>query len=485
LRIREHLPVLSAGGPAPALPTESFGGPAQEEEQSGLSITQIIAMVWAHKKVSLIIALSMLAVGVTAIKFLPKTYTAVASLMVNNDIKDPLAGKDLTMGLQGGWMSTEIQLMQSPEVLLEVVDQLNLVALPEYRAGYRGDGSNWRQWVRDQLYRDLMITQGPQGSLLINIQASARDPFRAAAIANAIADTYIAKQKQRLEGPAIERAQRYAVQLTELKEKVSIAQDQVAAFRQRTGVVDTSQQRSVEADVLSVMQHRLDDAQAVRRAAEVRAMTDTSDTNGAMNSAGVQALKSQLTTQQTQLATLTSTLGIRHPRVQELQTQIEATQRALAAEVKSYSSVASAEVTSARQLERKFQNAIDDQNAKVLALRKLQDEGNKLMLELESAQSVYKRALDGYDQIMFASSGNYNYVNIVSRAEAPQRSSKPNKAKLAFLVLVMSAFFGVAGPLAYELFINRRIRCTDDLERSFGVPVLVQLDAIAPSASPA
>jgi polysaccharide biosynthesis transport protein len=485
LRIREHLPVLSTGGPAPALPTEALGAAAQEEEQSGISVAQIIAMIWAHKKASIIIALSIFVLGITAIKFMPKTYTAVASLMVNSDIKDPLAGKDLTTGIQGGWIPTEIQLMQSPEVLMQVVDQLNLTALPEYRAGYRGDGSNWRQWVRDQLYRDLMITQGPQGSLLINIQASARDPFRAAAIANAIADTYIAKQKQRLEGPAIERAQRYSMQLAELKEKVGLAQDQVAAFRQRTGVVDLSAQRSVESEVLNVMQHRLDDAQANRRTAEVRAMSDSNDTNSAMNSAGVQALKGQLTAQRTQLATLTATFGARHPRVQELQTQINATERALAAEVKAYSSVASAEVTAARQLEQKLQKAIEEQNAKVLALRKQQDEGNKLMLELESAQSVYKRALDGYDQIMFASAGNYNYVNIVNRAEPPQRSSKPNKPKLAFLVLVMSGFFGVVGPLAYELFINRRIRCTDDLERSFGVPVLVQLDAITPSASPA
>jgi len=64
-----------------------------------------------------------------------------------------------------------------------------------------------------------------------------------------------------------------------------------------------------------------------------------------------------------------------------------------------------------------------------LRLREVQGEGGKLALELESAEAVYKRALDGYDQIMFASVGDYTNVSIVNRADPPV-GSKPNKPKL-------------------------------------------------------
>jgi polysaccharide biosynthesis transport protein len=491
LRRQVSLPVLSAGSTAIDVAHEVV---QDDETRSFVSPQQIIAVLWAYRKQSIIIILSLLALSVVAIKLLPKSYQATATLMVNTDIHDPLAGKDAT-GLAGGYIPTEIQLMQSPEVLLPVIDQLNLTSIKEYTAGYRGlsktngnsdsNDASLRDWVRQKLQKDLQIDQGSQGSLLINISASAREPFRAAQIANTIADVYMGQQKQRLEDPAVQRAKRYAEQLSELKQKVNTAQDQVAAFRQRTGVVDLSAQRSVESEVLGNMEHRLDDAQNLRRNAEVKSGGHQSVSSGVMQSPMINGLKAQLAAQEVRLAQLTSTLGGQHPKVLELQANIDANKRAIANELNTYSSSATEDVAAAREFERKLEAAIEVQRAKVLAIRARQDEGNKAMLELESAQAVYKRALDGYDEIMFASAGKYNYVNLVSRAAIPLQSNKPNKLKLLIMALMLSLAAGVAVPAAYELFLNRRIRCMEDLERSFGVPVLIEFDAIGLAASPA
>jgi succinoglycan biosynthesis transport protein ExoP len=491
LRRQVNLPVLSAGSTAIDVAHEVV---QDDETRAFVSPQQIIAVLWAYRKQSIIIILSLLALSVVAIKLLPKSYQATATLMVNTDIHDPLAGKDAT-GLAGAYIPTEIQLMQSPEVLLPVIDQLNLTSIKEYTAGYRGlsktngtgdsNDASLRDWVRQKLQKDLQIDQGSQGSLLINISASAREPFRAAQIANTIADVYMAQQKQRLEDPAVQRAKRYAEQLTELKQKVNAAQDQVAAFRQRTGVVDLSAQRSVESEVLGNMEHRLDDAQNLRRNAEVKRGGNQAVSSGVMQSPMINGLKAQLAAQEVRLAQLTSTLGGQHPKVLELQANIDANKRAITNELSTYSSSTSEDVAAAREFERKLEAAIEVQRTKVLAIRARQDEGNKAMLELESAQAVYKRALDGYDEIMFASAGKYNYVNLVSRAAIPLQSTKPNKIKLLILAMMFSLAAGVAVPAAYELFLNRRIRCMEDLERSFGVPVLIEFDAIGLAASPA
>jgi capsular polysaccharide biosynthesis protein len=121
----------------------------------------------------------------------------------------------------------------------------------------------------------------------------------------------------------------------------------------------------------------------------------------------------------------------------------------------------------------------------VLAVRKLQDEGTKYVLELESAQSVYKRALDGYDQIMFASGDHYTNVNFVSRAVPAMKATKPNKPKLVIMGALAGLFLGLAAPFGYELILARRVRCRDDFERDFGVPVLSEFDAIEPAPSSA
>ena len=484
MRRQVNLPVLSAGSSIEV--AHEFV--QDDETRSGLSPKQVIAVLWAYRKHTIIISLSLLALSVIVIKLLPKNYQATATLMVNTDIHDPLAGKD-PMGIAGAYIPTEMQLMQSPGVLLPVIDQLNLTTVKDYTAGYRGNSNgneaSMRDWVRQKLQKDLEIDQGNQGSLLINISASAREPFRAAQIANTIADVYMAQQKQRLEDPAVQRAKRYAEQLAELKQKVNAAQDQVAEYRQRTGVVDLSAQKSVESEVLGNMEHRLDDAQNLRRSAEVKGMGNQSVSSGVMSSPMISGLKAQLSAQEVKLAQLTSTLGAQHPKVLELQANIDANKRAIAAELRTYSISASEDAAAARELEQKLQAAIEVQRAKVLAIRARQDEGNKAVLELESAQAVYKRALDGYDEIMFASAGKYNYVNLVSRAVIPLQSTKPNKPKLLLMAIMLSLFAGVAAPAGYELFLNRRIRCDEDMERSFGVPVLIEFDAIRLYSGPA
>jgi capsular polysaccharide biosynthesis protein len=85
---------------------------------------------------------------------------------------------------------------------------------------------------------------------------------------------------------------------------------------------------------------------------------------------------------------------------------------------------------------------------------------------------------------MFASGEHYTNVDFVSRAVPAVKATKPNKIKLMLMGILAGLFLGLAGPTAYELVIDRRVRCRDDFERNFGVPVLSEFDAIG-TAGPA
>jgi capsular polysaccharide biosynthesis protein len=74
---------------------------------------------------------------------------------------------------------------------------------------------------------------------------------------------------------------------------------------------------------------------------------------------------------------------------------------------------------------------------------------------------------------MFASSGRYTNVDVVSRARAPVKSTGPRVLVDLLLGCIVAGLASVLGPLAYELF-HRRVRCRDDLERAFGLPVLAE-----------
>jgi uncharacterized protein involved in exopolysaccharide biosynthesis len=450
---------------------------AGDESPPGLSVAQVISILWAYRFVTAIIACVVLVLGVVITKFLPKTYEATATLMVNSNISDPLAGKAGERGgaleVAAGFIPTEMQLMGSPEVLSDVIDKLNLTQQKEFIGGCRVGGAALKDCVEGNLFRHLVIEQGAQGSMLIGVTAAAHEPWTAAAIANAVADTYLENQRRRLEAPEIERAGRYSQQLAELEAKVQSAQAQVADFRQRTGVVDLAAQTTVEEDILSGLKRKLDDAEGARRGAEVRAMVKRALSPDVLASDSVQKLKARLAEEKSKLAELTPTLGPNHPKIKELLEQIHNTEGQIAEEVSTLTSANSEAIAADTELERKLRSAIDQQSEKVLAMRKLRDEGLQYVLALESAQAVYKRALDGYDQIMFAKAGKYNYVNLVARAVAPGTSARPNKPKLALLAAVLGLGCGIVGPFVYELLVNRRIRCHNDLEVALGVRVLV------------
>jgi polysaccharide biosynthesis transport protein len=230
--------------------------------------------------------------------------------------------------------------------------------------------------------------------------------------------------------------------------------------------------------LLTSLEQRHQEAQNQRRNAEVKQSGNQAVSNEVIASNLVQGLKTQLALQQAQLAQARTTLGPNHPRVIELQSQINATQNSINAEIGTYTRGSASELTAAQQLEQKLAAAVAEQRSKVLAVRRFQDEGAKLLLELESAQTVYKRALEGYDQIMAAAGGKYSNVSVVSRAQVPLEAERPKKLKLMLAAALAALLCGLLGPMAYELVLNRRVRCRDDVERDLGVPVLAEFDAV-------
>jgi uncharacterized protein involved in exopolysaccharide biosynthesis len=439
----------------------------------GLSMAQIASIVWAHRKLTFLIVLAVLSCTVLVMALWPRTYTATASLMVNYEVSDPLNGKELPVGQLGSYISTQVELMQTPEVVLSVVDRLKLTENPDHARGYKGETGTLQEWVAAKVSKRLSIYQSQRGSQLIYVTYSANDPRAAAQVANAVVDVYKEQDNARSTGPLAERAKRYSQQLGDLKSKVDQAQAQVTAFHQRNGLIDEGNKSNVDVSLLAALDERLLVAQNARRIAELRAAEDPSVSDQVLASTQAISLKAQLATQEQRLAQLNRLYTPLYPDIAEAQQQVEATRRALASTVKSYSDNASAGLGTARQIETGLQRVAQDHRARVLAKGQLQDESAKISLELESAQAVYKRALDGYDQIMFAAGRHPTNVNVVSRATPPLSASNP-RVLAGYLLGIGAAFLlGLGIPLVMELF-NRRVRCRDDLERHLGIPVLVE-----------
>jgi succinoglycan biosynthesis transport protein ExoP len=468
LSTQRDLPVL-AGEPY-ASPTAPAPVPLQYT-QGGLSFGQVRAIIRAHRKASILIALVLIGATAVIVKLLPKSYAATATVLVNYEANDPT--RQVPAELFASYMLTQIELMQSRDVLQSVINKLNLTDDPEFAPkDTKSSLATPSDWAEKNLRTNVDVAQG-KGIELLYVTATSKDRNKAAVIANAVVDAYQSRERDRVRDPKSGRQFEYSEQLRELKAKVDVAQSNMADFRQRTGLADVSTANDVEMQTLNGLEQQLLVAQNQRREAESKTLGDQAVSNTVLTSALIQNLKNQLATLQSQLAQMSQTLGPQHPKVLELQSQIVATQRSLSQEVQTFKSGSNNDVASARQVEENMQRAIAAQRTKLVAVRKLQDEGQKLQLELESAQTVYKRALDGYDQIMFAS------ASVVTRAKAPIESTKPPKMALLAAGIVLALLLAVLVPLCRELFFNRRVRSRDDVEREFGIPVLAEFDRLA------
>jgi len=463
---------LPAAEPVYTLPSAPVD---EESSQAGMSLMQAVSILRSYRWYSLVSIGALIVLFGVGIKLLPKVFVATSTLIVNYENKDPLAGRDFPTGQVGTYVPTQIELIMSRVVLEPVVEQLHLTSDEQFTHGFVGTPAALKEVVTKNLHDSLQVQQGV-GSQLLYISASAKWPARSAEIANAIADEYLRQERQRTNEPAGERAERYSRQLAELRAKAISAQDRVTEFRQQHGMTDVeTDKRDLEGAALADLQTKLQDAQNQRRQIEAHQLDPHSSSDAVLDSPTVLALRSSLATQEAQMAQLRATLGPRHPKVVELDSQMAATRRSLAEEVQSISANNSVQLTRARELEAKYQSALDVERTRLIARRAIQDQGAKLVLELQSAQATYKKALDGYDQIVFASAGNYTDVSLVSRADPPAKPEKPNKLKYFLLSCMASLGIGLGWPFGYELLLNRRLRCRDDLERHFGIPVLAQL----------
>jgi len=459
--------------------------PPEHRLPSGLSLLQMYSIARHYWREIAIIAIGITLLMAVVIKLLPKSYTATATLIVNSQRENPLPNQQFLNDDLTSYVSTQIELMTTSVVLVPVVDRLNLTRDPEFNGGCFGPPASVRECVAHNLVSAVSVVPG-RGVQLLYVSASAQSPDKAARLANAVADVYLQLDRQRANDPVEEQALRSSQELTELKAKVTEAQDKVTQFRQANGLTDMSESANdTEMAALSSLEARLLDAQHSRRALEARREGSVDSGDEALASAQISSLRTSLAGMRAQLAQLTSTLGPRHPQVVALEAQIAASQKALNTAVGMLSTNVETQLDRERTLEAQLTQAVNAQRAKVLHLRQIQDEGQKLLLELQSAQSVYKQALDGFDQVKFQTVHNFANVSLVTHASPPLTYSKPKKSELLLVSILVALGVGLGVTFCYELWIDRRLRCRDDMERAFGIRVLAHFEPISLPTRPA
>jgi len=157
-----------------------------------MSLNQFLPVIKARRWVVLSTLAVAVVAAVAASALLPARWTASASVLLEWKGTDPATGVLISGQTRPEHLATQLEIIQSRNVALKVVEALKLQdsqrLQQEWRDSTQGRGS-LKVWIADRLLARLKADPVRESSV-VSINYSGVDPASAAAIANAFAEAY-------------------------------------------------------------------------------------------------------------------------------------------------------------------------------------------------------------------------------------------------------------------------------------------------------
>ena len=441
-----------------------------------MSLGQFLAILRARWLTLLtVLVLAVAAAGGVSL-LLPKTYTAVATVLIDMKAPDPIAGGISPGMLSPTYMATQVDVIQSDRVAQRVVRGLKFDANPSMRAQWRdatGGASSYERWVADLLTRSLEVKPSRESNV-ITLSYKSVDPKFAAALANAYAQAYVDVTLDLRVEPARQYTGFFDARAKQLRENLEQAQARLSAFQRDKGIIAVDERLDVETARLNELNSQLVAIQAVTadsrsREAQVRAGADTMQ--DVINNPLVAGLRSDLSRQEARLQELSARFGDAHPQVIELRANIGELRSRLQLETSRVGSSVGANNNINVSRQAQIRAALDAQRARVLELKSLRDDVTVLTRDVDNAQRAYDAVQARGSQSSLESQTTQTNIVVLSGATEPLQPSAPRTTLNLLIATFAGTLLGVGAALLREL-LDRRVRSGDDLLGALNLPLL-------------
>jgi polysaccharide biosynthesis transport protein len=432
--------------------------PAGSASPTGLDFKRILAAVWRGKATVLLTMAAALLLAALFVVLVPHQYTAVTQILIDpTDLH--AVGNDLTPANPANdaavlQVESQVRVLTSDSVLGRVVSAESLDHDPEFvgRPSWFGNNGHVDNTVAaiNALKRSIQVKRAER-TYVVDISVTSRDAAKAARIANAITQAYLAEQTYVRSEAARQVSQSLSAHLNELKERVREAEDRVETFKvhndlfSASGQLINEQQLSELNNQLGVVRART--AAAKARLDQIERLRASKDESGAFTEAVQSQTVAMLRTLYAEVmrreAEQMTTLGARHPAVIEIRAEAERLRRMIDDEVQRIALATRSDYQSARSdaealaanLEKLKGNAIATNEAMV-TLRELERDvlANRAVYE---AYLVRARETGEQERV------DTKNIRVITRADTPQRRSfPPSSVMLAIGALLIGAAAG-------------------------------------------
>lgn len=443
-----------------------------------MNLNQLITILLVRKKV-ILLAMVLTAITASVVSLLlPKNYISQATVLLNYKGVDPVTGVSLPAQLMPGYMGTQVDIIKSKNVAVDVVKKLNLIEIASIKKEHEEAVAKANSkveivdWLADKISTKLDVIPSRESSL-ITISYKGVDPGFSAAMANAFAESYISVSLRLKMDPAIKASEYLSEQTKILRENLHQAQEKFSKYQQEKGLTSIQESFDVESSKLRDISSQYASMQSMSNDANSRrndAAKNMSDSPDVASNPVVQGLRMNLVTAESKFAETSQRYSKNHPIYAAAEAEVVKLRSQLETEIdRTVSSISNtANINFQRLGDVKAQ--LERQKQKVLDLNRARSDLVLLEKEVEIAQNALATVNNRFSQTLLEGQSNQADISLLEKATPPLTPNNPSLLLIIPFSLMLGAMLGSMFALLLEL-IDRRIRSRDDFFGLGDIPV--------------
>lgn len=420
-------------------------------------------------------------------------YTALTVVIVDPRQQRVLQSEAVLPGIgpDNAAVESQVEVLQSTSLAGKVIGRLGLADDPEFAGPPRLDrllglfraGHESAETAADRVLSRVLdnLRVNRRGlTYVLEIRFTSRDAEKAARVANAIADTYVADQGSSRNGAAAQAADSISERLGALRKRVTEAERAASDFKIANGMVSTGEGRTLVERQVAELNQQLILARA--RTAETKARLDQAGKASvaslgagalpeALVSQVVANLRSQYAEAARREAETLSTYGPRHPAVSAMRAQMADIRREIEREIARLTSGIRNEFEVARSREASLERSLADLKAQSATIDGAAVRLRELEREAQASRTLLEQSLLRFRETSEQEGLQRPDAQVLSPATAPLRPSEPRTLVILFAGFAGALLLGVGSAALAETF-ERGFRTTRDVETSLALPVL-------------
>ena len=440
--------------------------------------------------------------GVVALATMRSTriYDATGSIAINKTDPAILNLKDSAGGGASDYydptdLDTEVRILRSDLLALQVIKQLNLDKRPDFGGSAEAPATSLGL-TTDVLQPDSEKTTALlakfKGGLrvalipntrIIEIHYRSPDKNLAASVVNTLISTYIEQNfKTRFES-TMQASDWLSKQLVDLEMKVQTSQEKLVQYQKEHEILGIDEKQNITTSKLDELNKELTAAESDRMEKEsVYRLVQSGDPDtaaAAAVSAGgsssssslMEKMRAQEADLKIQIAQLGTQFGASYPRVVQLNTQLKEVDAQLQSEMTKVVSRVRSGYLASLQHESMLRQALENQKQEANKLNESAIEYSLLKRDVESYRTLYEGLMEKLKEAGVTAGLRSNNIRSVDKARVPTYPSEPNVPRNLTFALALGLSTGIG--LAFLLEgIDNTVRTPEQAQAISALPSL-------------